>query len=156
MNSTETQNTNDLSIIGHVRLGVRVLSRIFQLFIAWPAAVVATCVLAIGVAGESPTRLLTDTVFEWADETFREAPLGAINLYAYEGSKTLDMSSLPSTEQKIHRVSAISVEQGKAELSEALTTWYWRLVGFTGFIMFMVMGPRKFFVISDISSENHK
>ncbi len=156
MNSTETQNTNNLSIIGHVRLGMRFLSRTFQLFVAWPAALVATCVLAIGVAGESPALVLTDTVFEWADETFREAPVGAINLYAYEGSKTSDIRSLPSIEQNIHRVSAISLEQGKAELSEALTTWYWRLVWFTGCIMFMVMGPRKFFVISDISSENHK
>ncbi len=52
MNSTNTQNTNDLSIISHVRLGMRVLSLIFQLFVAWPAAFAATCVLAIGVAGE--------------------------------------------------------------------------------------------------------
>jgi hypothetical protein len=61
------------------------------LFVAWPAAIVATCFLAIGVAEESPPRLITDTVFEWADETFREAPVGAINLYVYEGAKTLDI-----------------------------------------------------------------
>jgi hypothetical protein len=60
-------------------------------------------------------------------------------LYAYEGSKTLNISSLPSIEQNILRVSAISVGQGETEFSEALTTWYWRLVWLSGFFMLIVM-----------------
>ncbi len=156
MNSTDTQNINDLSIICHVRLGMRVLSRIFQLFVAWPAAFAATCVLAIGVAGESPALVLTDTAFEWAEDTFRGAPVGAINLYAYEGPKTLDISSLPSIEQHFHHVSTVSVGQGKAEFSEALTNWYWRLVWLSGLFMFMVKGWRYFLVIPAALSEGSK
>ena len=156
MDSTGTQNINNLSIICHVRLGMRVLSRIFQLFVAWPATFAATCVLVIGVAGESPALVITDTAFEWAEDTFRGAPVGAINLYAYEGPKTLDISSLPSIEQHFLHVSTVSVAQGKAEFSEALTTWYWRLVWLSGFLMFMEMGWRYFLVIPAALSEGSK
>ena len=147
MNNSETQNLHDMPTAWHVRLGIRVLSRIFHLFVAWPACFAATVVLTLGLLGESPSRFLTETAFDWAEASFRSAPAGSINVQGYEDQKMEDSQALPSVAKKATHVSTYSVEQGKAEFSAALTTWYWRLVSLVGVIMFLLMGWREFLVV---------
>lgn len=147
MNNSETQNMQGMPVVWHVRLGIRVLSRILHLFVVWPACFAAAVVLTFGLLGESPSRFLTETAFDWAEASFRSAPAGSINVQGYEDQKMEDGQALPPVAKKETHVSTYSVEQGKAEFSAALTTWYWRLVSLVGVIMFLLMGWREFLVV---------
>jgi hypothetical protein len=148
--TTQTQAQRDkhgMPPVWHLRLGIRVLSRIFDLFVAWPATLVATFLVVIGLTGEPPERFLTDSAFRWAETSFRAAPAGMINVPVYVDHRPEDGGARPPIERILEKVSTATVEQGKGELSDALTTWYWRLVSLAGLLMFAAMGWRKFFVV---------
>jgi hypothetical protein len=148
MNGTDTpKNMAGMPPAWHLRLGIRVLSRVFDLLVVWPATLVAAGLLALGLTGEPPERFLTDSAFSWAETSFRAAPAGLINVPVYFDQKPEDGGALPPIERILEKVSTASVEQGKAEFATELATWYWRLVSIAGMLMFAVMGWREFFVV---------
>ena len=147
MNGSYTQNMDGMPPVWHLRLGIRVLSRFFDLFVVWPATIAAACLLSAGMFGEPPAKIIAESVFSWAETSFRAAPAGRINVPVYEEQNRGDGEPLPPIEKKLSHVSTASVEQGKVEFSAALSTWYWRLVGFAAAIMLVLMGWREFLVI---------
>ena len=128
MNGSDTQNMDGMPPAWHLRLGIRVLSRFFDLFVVWPATIAAACLLSAGMFGVPPAKIIAESVFNWGETSFRSAPAGLINVPIYEDQKQWDGEALPQIEKKISHVSTDSVEHGKVEFSAALSTWYWRLV----------------------------
>ena len=147
MNKSNTKKMVGMPPVWHLRLGIRVLSRVFDLFVVWPATLAATVMLVLGLIGESPTKFLADSAFNWGETSFRSAPAGLINVPIYEDHKQWDGEALPPIEKKLSHVSTDSVEHGKVEFSAALSTWYWRLVALAGAIMVVLMGWREFLVV---------
>ncbi len=147
MNSSEKQNIQGMPAVWHMRLGIRVLSRIFDLFVVWPATFAATVLVVLGLTDEPPARFLTESAFSWAETNFRAAPAGLINVPVYVDQKPVGGGALPPIERILEKVSTASVEQGKAEFATELITWYWRLVSIAGVLMFAVMGWREFLVV---------
>jgi hypothetical protein len=156
MNGSDTKNIDGMSPVWHLRLGIRVLSRIFDLFVVWPATSAATVLVVLALTDEPPVRFLTDSAFSWAETSFRAAPAGMINVPVYVDQKPEDAGALPPIERILEKVSTSTVEQGKAELSAALTTWYWRLVSLAGLLMFVMMGWQEFLVVPAAISAQKK
>jgi hypothetical protein len=131
---------------------MRVLKRFFDIFVAWPATLVACYFFLLGLSGEQVGRNAVEYVYQWGEQTFRTAPAG---MALVDMSDRSTRSNNRSREDHSIPAPPILIELGLVPMQEAidhdvtvLMAYYRACVLVCSGAALMVLGPRRFIGLS--------
>lgn len=145
-------DANPMTTTEHLRLGMRVLKRFFDIFVAWPATLVACCIFLLGLSGEHVARNVLEYAYQWGDQTFRNVPIG---MALVEKSGRNAHNKVLDREDRLLLPPPILVELSPVPTQEAidhdvaaLATYYWICVFVSSGAALSILGPRRFIGLS--------
>lgn len=136
----------------HLRLGMRVLKRFFDIFVAWPATLVACCFFLLGLSGEQVGRNAVEYVYQWGEQTFRATPAGMALVdmsypKALSNDRNREEHSIPAPPILIV-LSLVPMQEAIDHDVTVLMAYYWACVLVCSGWALMVLGPRRFIGLS--------
>jgi hypothetical protein len=154
----KTMDVSPMSTTDHLRLGMRVLKRFFDIFVVWPATLVACFFFLLGLSGEQVGRNAVEYGYRWGEQTFRTAPAGMAlvdisDRSTHSKDRIREDHSITAPPFLIV-LSLVPMQEAIDHDVTVLMAYYWACVLVCSGAALIVLGPRRFIGFS-ISIRNN-
>lgn len=138
-----------MAFTNHIRLAFMFLRRLVDVFVVMPAIFIAVALFATGFEGGNPIRSVVAGVYQWADDSLRNAPDGAVLVESGAAVETLnDVVLVASARAQDRQYKPIPIKQAIDQSTDALTQIYWICVIVGIGLMLFFLPPSQLFGFS--------